>query len=146
MTRQYGDCYEASLKNAEELQLIKDAVEQSVPDGGKLKDIYDYLGLSESIRIVHGTAIPPNGIDEGRSIIHAWIEVGDLVIETSNGQKLPISKTEYYANHGISPLRHYLVTEARCLVNMHGKYGPWHLMEVLPSIPPEIAHKAAQDR
>lgn len=132
MPRKYGDCYEASLNNAEELQQIKDSVEQSAPISEGLKSIYDHFGLSESICVVHGTAIPPNGVDEGRTITHAWIEVGDLVIETSLGQKLPISKNYYYANHGISPLRRYSVTEARGLANKHGVYKAWHLIEVQP--------------
>lgn len=144
--RPYGDCYEASLTNAEELQQIKDTVEQSAPNGVCLKKIYDFLELSKSICVVHGTAIPPSGIDEGRTITHAWIEVGDLVVETSNGQKLPIPKTDYYVNHRIVPIKRYSVSEARELANIHGAYKAWHLNETPTIIPPDLAHKAAQGR
>lgn len=129
ISRQYGDCYQASLESAEELQSMKAAVEQSTPSGEEFRSIYDGLGLSEPIYVVHGTAIPPNGLDEGRTITHAWVEVGLHAIETSNHQQLRIPIANYYADHGISPIRRYSVAEARALVIKHGVYGAWHLME-----------------
>lgn len=134
VTRQYGDCYEASLVNAEELQLMKEAVEKSTPDAPKFKQLYEGLGLSEPVTVVHGTAVPPTGIDEGRTIVHAWIEVGTHAIESSNKQQLRIPTSKYYANHGITPVKRYGVTEARSLVTKHGVYGAWHLIEAQPTV------------
>jgi hypothetical protein len=137
MSRQYGDCFQASLVSAEELKIMKDSIEQSMPEGAKYKEIYDGLGLSESIYVVHGTAVPPDGLDKGRTINHAWIEVGSHVIETSNNQRMRISTNDYYVNHGISPIKRYAVTEARDLTNKHGRYGAWHLIEDQAINPPD---------
>ena len=64
MSRPYGDCFKASLESAGELQIMKDAVEQSKPEGEQYQKIYESLGLSESIYIVHGTAIPSDGLGQ----------------------------------------------------------------------------------
>jgi hypothetical protein len=130
VTRPYGDCYQASLESAEELQHIKKAVENSTSEALAFERLYEGLGLSEEIAVVHGTAIPPNGIDKGKSIVHAWVEVGDYAIECSNNQLLRIPRAHYYANHGISPIKRYTVPEARSLAMKHGLYAAWHLIDV----------------
>lgn len=135
MSRPYGDCYQASLESAEELQLMKSAVEQSLADAENFKKLYNRLGLTNPISIVHGTAVPANGLDKGRTIVHAWVEVGADAVETSNGQLLRIPTANYYANHGITPIKRYSVPEARSLVTKHGKYAAWHLIEAQQGTP-----------
>lgn len=129
MTRPYGDCYQASLESAEELQHIKKAVENSTPEALAFERLYEGLGLSEEIAVVHGTAIPPSGIDKGKTIVHAWVEVGDYAIESSNNQLLRIPRSHYYDNHSISPIKRYTVPEARSLAKKHGSYAAWHLID-----------------
>lgn len=132
--RPYGDCYKASMASAEELQLIKETVEKSLPNAPAFKHLYEGLGLSAQVNVVHGTAVPPTGIDKGRAIVHAWVEVGAYAIESSNDQLLRIPIYEYYANHSITPIKHYSVTEARSLAMKHGVYGAWHLIEAQQDI------------
>lgn len=127
--RPFGDCYQASLESAEELQFMKDAVEQSLPDSAAFKEIYDGLYLAEDISVFHGTAVPPDGLDKGRTILHAWVEVGPNVIETSVNQQRCIPTSDYYANHGISPIKRYSVKEARQLADKHGCFAAWHTIE-----------------
>lgn len=124
--RSYGDCYQASLEGAEELAEIKRIVEKTPDTDSPFKRIYDHLNLSESIEVVHGEAVPSDGIDKGRTILHAWIEVGNKVIETSNSQKLPFDLKEYYENYGVKPIIRYTVQQARSLANQHGSYCAWH--------------------
>ena len=110
----------ASLENAEELQLIKYAVEQSCTCDVGLKKVYEELGLAENIYVVHGTAVPTDGLDKGRIIPHAWIEVGHHAIETSNGQRIGYPVSVYYEKHSISPKKRYTVSEARALADKYG--------------------------
>ncbi|MFA6455291.1 MAG: hypothetical protein WCW40_00610 [Bacteroidota bacterium] len=128
MSQQYGDCYESSLKNAEELQGMKDAVEQSLPTAYIFKKLYNDLKLNREIYVVHGSAIPPIGPHKGRHIIHAWIEIGDTVIETSNNQLDSYPKEEYYKTHSINPIIRYSVIEALQKVEKYKIFGPWHTM------------------
>lgn len=128
MNRPYGDCYEASLNSAEELLAIKSGVEDCASPDPILMKLYDGLGLDREISVVHGTVIPPKGIDKGRSIMHAWVEVGADTIESSNGQLKKNVLTDYYEHFNASVVRRYSVTEARALVNKHGRYGAWHTM------------------
>ena len=127
VARGYGDCYEASFNSAVELILLKSAAETN-PVDESLRRLYDGLGLAEDIAIVHGSAQPPDGPDRGRTIYHAWVEVGESVIETSNGQREKYSTADYYEHFKIEVLRRYSVGEARALAEKHNIYGLWHTM------------------
>jgi hypothetical protein len=127
--RPYGDCYQASLASAEELMQIKLLVEAEESAPEDIKAIYDKLDLTRPVSVVHGTVIPREGLDEGRTIVHAWLEVGDLVIETSNKQMLFIPSRDFYAVHEAIPAKRYSVAEARSLANRYG-YCAWHLSDV----------------
>lgn len=125
--RQYGDCYEASFKSAEELSTIKAGVERGNPDFDKLREIYDRLSLQEEISIVHGKVVPTAGVDKGRELHHAWVEVGSKVIETSNGQLISTSVSSYYADFCAEPIKRYTLSEATELRDKHQLYGLWHM-------------------
>jgi len=127
--RPFGDCYKSSLIGAEELTKLKLQFESGKSEDETLGHLYEHLGLKDEIEVVHGHAVPPDGLDEGRKILHAWIEVGPLAIETSNDQKMRFTKDEYYENHSITPVARYSVDEARCLANAHGNYSAWHTLE-----------------
>jgi methionine synthase I (cobalamin-dependent) len=76
--------------------------------------------------IVHGKAVPPDGLDKGKTILHAWIEVGSKVIETSNSQRRTFKIDDYYKNNTIKPIVKYTVSEARELAEKYSCYGAWH--------------------
>lgn len=119
-----GDCYESSLKNAVELRTIKEAFEgSSVPDA-PLSDLYSHLQLVSPIQIVHGWMTSPNGPAKGKRNHHAWIEVGDLVVETQCGKLDPRPKGLYYDVFQIHPNEYYTIEEAESLAGKVG-YGAW---------------------
>jgi hypothetical protein len=124
--RVYGDCFEASLRSAEELQFVKESVESGTPNAHEVRNIYDRLGLHRTISVVHGTAVPTNGPDAGRTLVHAWMEVGDEVFERSNGQAQRYASSDYYALYSIQAIRRYAPAEARQLAQTHGRYAAWH--------------------
>lgn len=78
------------------------------------------------IKIVHGRVTPLAGKDQGKEIHHAWVEMGDLVIETSNGPEQRFTKNKFNTQlHAI--IDHvYSVEEARAHVEKSGKFGPWN--------------------
>jgi hypothetical protein len=126
--RQYGDCYQASYNSAEELSTIKAEVERGNPDFDKLRAIYDRLSLQEEIAIVHGKVVPATGLDKGRELHHAWVEVASKVIETSNGQLISTPVSKYYADFGAEPIKRYTLAEATELRDKYQIYGLWHTM------------------
>lgn len=136
--RPYGDCYEVSLQRAEELQFVKESVEGGLPNAAEVRNIYDGLGLHRAVSVVHGTAVPPDGLDRGRTILHAWVEVGDEVLEMSNNQSLRFQRDDYYDTHGIVPVVRYAPAEARRLAEKHGAFAPWHTLPAIES-PPDKA-------
>ena len=96
-----GDCYEAAAK------LLY--VHRSCP----------------GIVLVHGTVMgqgPIAGIRYG----HAWIEIGDVVLDPSNGRFVCARKSAYYAVGEINePVTRYAFEEAtRQMLETH-HYGPW---------------------
>lgn len=78
------------------------------------------------IKIVHGRVTPLAGEDQGKEIHHAWVEMGDLVIETSNGPEQRFTKNKFNTQlHAI--IDHvYSVKEARAHVEKSSKFGPWN--------------------
>jgi hypothetical protein len=123
--RDKGDCYEASLKTAEFLQELKVYCEAGATDQA---EHYDLLTLSNPIHVVHGTAVAPTGPYVGEQFLHAWVEIGDFAIETSNGQQRRFLRAEFYVDYGISPVIRYSPEQARALAIKHGKYYAWHTL------------------
>ncbi len=124
-----GDCYKAACDSAELLAKIKLSVETDAsPDPLDLK-YYDVLGLRDNpIEVIHGTAVPPVGQHAGRTIRHAWIEIGDVVLETSRDINRSFKpKSVFYQDYGADARKRYLVKEALQLKQAAGHYGPWDL-------------------
>jgi len=119
-----GDCYDSSLKNAVELSTIKRHFECSESPDATIAGLYICLQLANPIQIVHGWATSPNGSTKDVRIHHAWIEVGDMVIETQGGMRYQKCKSLYYSVFQIYPNETYTVEEAEMLACKNG-YGPW---------------------
>ena len=96
-----GDCYEAAAKL---LHAHRDC---------------------PGIALAHGTVTgqgPVAGIRYG----HAWIEIGDVVLDPSNGRFVVARKSAYYAAGQITePVARYTFAEAAREMIETGHYGPW---------------------
>jgi hypothetical protein len=96
-----GDCYEAAAKL-----------------------LYAHRSCP-GIMLVHGTVTgqgPIAGIRYG----HAWIEIGDVVLDPSNGRFVCARKADYYAVGEINePVTRYAFEEAARQMLETRHYGPW---------------------
>jgi hypothetical protein len=115
-----GDCYQASLENALELQELKRQIESGQLNEPAARTIYEKMSLKEDILIRHGWANTVNGRGH-----HAWIEVGDYVIETQGGQRNLDHKDAYYKAFAVYPNETFTVDEAEHLRKEQGKFGAW---------------------
>lgn len=99
-----GDCYEVAL--------------------GVLLD----FGSGSDAVLCHGVPLGTGGEAKGLRFGHAWVEVGDMVIDRSNGHDVEMPRVLYYAIGNIEPerVRRYNWREAaeRALSTEHS--GPWH--------------------
>ncbi len=77
------------------------------------------------IALAHGTVTgqgPVAGIRYG----HAWVEIGEVVLDPSNGRLVVARKTAYYAAGEIAePVARYTFAEAAREMLETGHYGPW---------------------
>ena len=96
-----GDCYDAAYK-------------------------YITTHNDPSLRVVHGM-VDGQGPLKGIRYDHAWIEKGDMVIDTSNGKNLEIPKIVYYAIGNIkeNQLIRYTQKEAMAASLKSGRTSGW---------------------
>ena len=96
-----GDCYEAAAKLLE--------AHRGCP----------------GIALAHGT-VTGQGRIAGVRYGHAWVEVGDVVLDPSNGRFVVARKPAYYAVGQITePVARYTFAEAARRMVETGHYGPW---------------------
>ena len=75
--------------------------------------------------LVHGT-VTGQGPIAGVRYGHAWVEVGDVVLDPSNGRFVVARKSAYYAVGEITePVSRYGFEVALRLMLKHRHYGPW---------------------
>ncbi len=120
-----GDCYEAAAKL-----------------------LYAHRSCS-GIVLVHGTVTgqgPIAGIRYG----HAWIEIGDVVLDPSNGRFVCARKSAYYAAGEIrEPVARYDFEAAARQMLETRHYGPWETRPILTppagqNDPPRLINEAFQ--
>lgn len=95
-----GDCYEAAAK------------------------LIMFGELSSSARLVHGN-VTGQGPVAGIRFGHAWVEIGDVVLDHSNGHHIAMSREEYYRIGRIKNPRRYSREYARIFLIHRRHYGPW---------------------
>ncbi len=77
------------------------------------------------IELVHGT-VTGQGPIAGVRYGHAWVEIGDVVFDPSNGRMVVARKPIYYAAGEITePVERYTFREAALCMLETGHYGPW---------------------
>jgi hypothetical protein len=96
-----GDCYEAAAKF-----------------------VVAHVGFP-SIRLVHGEVTGTGGAVLGIRYGHAWVELGDAVIDPSNGRCMVARRRDYYAAGRVEALHAYTFKEARQWMLRTRHYGPW---------------------
>ena len=102
-----GDCYEAAAKL-----------------------LYAHRSCP-GIVLVHGT-VTGQGPIAGVRYGHAWVEVGDVVLDPSNGRFVVARKSTYYAAGEITePVARYAFREAALWMLETGHYGPWDERPIL---------------
>lgn len=83
--------------------------------------------LAGNARVVHGE-VTGQGPLEGVKFGHAWIEMGNTVLEVANGNNLKMPKAVYYAlGHIGDNVYRYTREQARTRMLKFGHYGPWEL-------------------
>ena len=92
-------------------------------------------GELPDLKLVHAY-VHGQGPLEGRRFSHAWNEIGDVVLDYSNGNKVMMRKEQYYKLGGVDPVEpgayaEYNKEEAlkQMLRNKH--WGPWGLDDSL---------------
>lgn len=75
-------------------------------------------------QIAHGLVLHP---DLNKYHAHAWVEVGALVFDQSNGNDVVLPAAWYYEAGQINPekVARYTREEARANMLKHEHYGPW---------------------
>lgn len=102
-----GDCYSAAFRTLEQL----------------------HARGHDGARLVHGLVTGTGGPMAGERFAHAWVEIGDVVIDNSNGQSTHTRYEPYYAIGDIDAreLIRYSLEEARRALLEQLHYGPWHV-------------------
>lgn len=77
-----------------------------------------------SFRVCHGQ---PTGTGKlaGQVFHHAWVEIGDIVIDQSNGRNYVGRREDYYRAGNITQVSRYTAHEARALMLQTEHFGPW---------------------
>jgi hypothetical protein len=82
----------------------------------------------EHTKLVHGIV---KSSKEGRDMHHAWNEIGDVVIDRSNGQNIIMRKEQYYKLGKIKQTKgRYASYDSKEMAEKlfkHKHWGPWDL-------------------
>ena len=117
-------------------EYIKETAASSSNKGG---DCYEAAGKymmdncmfgSCKLVLVHGEVMGQGHL-EGVTYGHAWVLNGDTVIDVSNGGKLQLPKSAYYAIGQIDNIGNtieYTWKEARKKIVNYEHWGPWDLV------------------
>ena len=78
--------------------------------------------------LVHGM-VNGQGRLEGIRFGHAWVEIGNKVLDYSNGNKVTMPKKAYYALGRVNPneCKYYKYKKAAQFMLNRGHYGPWEM-------------------
>lgn len=75
--------------------------------------------------LAHGEVTGTKGPHSGKRFGHAWIEIGDFVLDCANGNNSIVPHELYYAIGKCRGITRYTVEEAAKSARTHGHYGPW---------------------
>ena len=103
-----GDCFEAAYKK-----------------------LYEVFRKNPEAKLVHAI-VTGQGEIKGVQHGHAWVEIGDMVLDYSNGRTIEMPKQIYYAVGNVDPsnsdeYKTYSFKEMADISMDQGTYGPWEL-------------------
>jgi len=103
-----GDCFEAAYKK-----------------------LYEVFREHPEAKLVHAI-VTGQGEIKGVQHGHAWVEIGDTVLDYSNGRTIKMPKQIYYAIGNVDPsnsdeYKTYSFKEMADISMDQGTYGPWEL-------------------
>lgn len=109
-SKKWGDCFQVAGRNM---------LDSNIPE----------------LTLVHAL-VYGEGQLEGRRFPHAWNEVGDVVIDNSNGKNIVVRKELYYDRGKVKPNEpgaYVKFDKEQALINMvkYKHWGPWGLDESL---------------
>ena len=86
----------------------------------------DSTSMAKELRLCHGTAVGQGEL-KGLPVDHAWVEMGDVVFDYSNGLSVVMRKERYYEIGQIKEkeVRRYSQEETLKMMFVSGHYGPW---------------------
>lgn len=85
--------------------------------------LMDNQHLDKSMRLAHGTVTSNQRLGD---FGHAWVEIGDIVIDKSNGLNVTMPKEKYYKLGGIKDVVIYDFRQMADLALKTKHWGPWH--------------------
>jgi hypothetical protein len=94
---------------------------------GNCFEVAGRMILNEKIKemlLCHGI-VTGKGKLKNKRIIHAWIEINDVVIDFSNSNKIVLRKDNYYKVGKIKEVTKYTQTETAKLMLRNKHFGPW---------------------
>jgi hypothetical protein len=91
------------------------------------------MSLGKHATIVHGIPLGQGGDAGGERFWHAWVEVGDTVIDQSNGLDATLSRDRYYEIGHIERTWRFSLVDARIEMKTRDHMGPW--VDAYPSSP-----------
>lgn len=92
--------------------------------GDCFKTAADFVASHSDATLVHAT-VRGQGPLEGMRYEHAWIEVGDLAIDLSNGNLITLPAVLYRKAADLTHERRYDQQQTCRLLITEGHYGPW---------------------
>ena len=113
---------------------LKNILKGQVNEAVTLGDCYQAAGRlitalnDDKATLVHGM-VNGQGDLEGKRFGHAWVETNGTVLDHSNGRKLEIPKSVYYALGGIDPKdnKYYSTEDALTWTLKSKHWGPWEM-------------------
>ena len=92
---------------------------------GDCYEVAGNLALNNPQLTLCHAIVAGHGKLKGYWISHAWVEVGDTVIDVSNSSKLVMPKDRYYEIAQVQKIRRYKGFDVSGLLCEHGHYGAW---------------------
>ncbi len=75
--------------------------------------------------LVHGVGHPVLGPHKGKRFAHAWVELGGVSYDHSNGKSIEVSAELYEALLELKFSERYTREQARGMILQHKHWGPW---------------------
>lgn len=111
-TKEIGDCFEIH---------------------GKFMLDQMFHGTGDRYTLVHGM-VHGQGDVAGYRFAHSWIEIGESILDISNGGFVKMSIEKYYELGKISDVHKYTIEDVMSKVNQHEHWGCWDFVGAVEKV------------